>query len=124
MGRPPTLQNELLHLLSTFDSGDFFEYGVLPLSATVLSELTNRSVSQVSHALRLMETRGLVTSEVVVKDVWNAIARSHLPRKTKAYWATENAEVKEAQVEAYHAQVSGGEERALVLAEVFHVHKS
>lgn len=123
MGRPPTLQTELLHLLNTFDDGDFFEYGVLPLSASVLSEITNRSVSQVAHALRVMEKKGLVTSEVVVKDVWNAIARSPLPRKTRAYWPTETSEAKRAQVNAYQALVSVGEERALVLAEVFHALK-
>lgn len=91
MPAKPTLKTAILNLMA--DAGDpssQFEYGPLPWPAARFKEFSGcSSLTQVSKCLRRMEADGLVVSEVIEWDTWNAIKRDHAPRKTRCYWPVE-----------------------------------
>lgn len=86
-------------ILEALSNPDYLEHGPPPRSAATVASLIGKCHRQVARTLRLMESQGLVISEMRPVPVWVEIGRpGHREKALRCYWNAERLEQDQALV--------------------------
>ena len=115
MGRPrdPVKLAAILAELSG-DPAMFYEYGTPPYNVADVARRLEIDPANLRAYLLALERDGLVIRERCAREVWNAIAHGHLPRRVLCFW---NASTMEQDRAAGQAWDDGAEARSAGAAE-------
>lgn len=87
-------------------SGDptmFFEYGAPPYNVADVARRLEMDASNLRAYLLALERDGLVIRERRTREVWNAIAGGHMPRRVLCFWNAATMEQDRAAGDAWNA---------------------
>lgn len=81
-------------ILEALSNPDYLEHGPPPRSAATVASLIGKCHRQVARTLRLMESQGLVISEMRPVPVWVEIGRpGHREKALRCYWNAERLDL-------------------------------